>query len=190
MLRGLREGAFPGLSTFMRRPQQKHADLLVTQQRRSSETPVVAGRDPASIPKGRCAPRWTARLALLLIVLPFTTVSGPVRANDGALEYRLKAVFLYNLARFVEWPGGSQDQNGEAIVIGILGDDPFGPILESTIRGKNVDGRQLRVKRMEHVAETGSCHLLFISRSQTQHLAEILRRVPDRAILTVGDSEG
>ena len=131
------------------------------------------------------------RLIPLLTILLFrTALERTGGANDDALEYRLKAAFLYNFARFVEWPGGSQDQNGEAIVSGILGDDPFGPILESTIRGKNVDGRQLRVKRMEHVAETGSCHLLFISRSQTQHLAEILRRVPDRAILTVGDSEG
>ena len=143
------------------------------------------------MPRDPCAPKGIARLLLLLMVLPFTTASGPLRANDRALEYRVKAEFLYNFARFVEWPEGSQDQDREAVVIGILGEDPFGPTLESIIHGKNVGGKRLRVKRMEHLAEeTGGCHLLFISRSQTQHLAEILRRVQGRSVLTVGDSEG
>ena len=143
------------------------------------------------MPRDPCAPKGMARLLLLLIVLSFTTASGPVCADDRALEYRVKAEFLYNFARFVEWPEGSQDQDGEAIVIGILGEDPFGPTLESVIRGKNVGGKRLRVKRMEHlVEETGGCHLLFISQSQTERLPEILRRVQGGAVLTVGDSEG
>ena len=64
------------------------------------------------------------------------------------------------------------------------------PFWNPQSRGKNVDGRQLRVKKIEHIEETGACHLLFISQSEKQRLPEILRRVPDRAILTVGDSEG
>ena len=143
------------------------------------------------MPRDACAPKGMAWLLLLLIVLSFTTASGPLRANDRALEYRVKAEFLYNFARFVEWPEGSQDKDREAVVIGILGEDHFGPILETIIRGKNVGGKRVRVKRMEHLAEeTGGCHLLFISRSQTRHLAEILRRVQGRSVLTVGDSEG
>ena len=104
------------------------------------------------------------------------------------MEYRVKAAFLYNFARFVKWPNETQGRDNGAIVIGIFGDDPFGAILDATIRKKNVDGRRLRVKRIEDVAETSACHLLFISRSQAQRLPEILERVQDKPILTVSDS--
>lgn len=93
------------------------------------------------------------RLILLMTILLLpTALERTGGANDDAMEYRLKAAFLYNLARFVEWPGGSQDKNGEAIVIGILGDDPFGPILESTIprekrRRKATTGQEDRTHR-------------------------------------------
>ena len=91
------------------------------------------------------------------------------------------------------WSGrkGHKTRTAKPSSSGSLGEDPFGPILESIIRGKNVGGKRLRVKRMEHLAEeSGGCHLLFISRSQTERLPEILRRVQGRSVLTVGDSEG
>ena len=79
------------------------------------------------MPRDACAPKGMAWLLLLLIVLSFTTASGPLRANDRALEYRVKAEFLYNFARFVEWPEGSQDKDREAVVIGILRGGPLWP---------------------------------------------------------------
>jgi hypothetical protein len=96
------------------------------------------------------------------------------------LEYRVKAAFLYNFARFVTWPADSP-RTSEAVVIGILGKDPFGALLDSTVLGKTVGGKPFKVRRIPWEGDITGCHLVFIAAS----IAEL----SGSAVLTVGETD-
>jgi hypothetical protein len=104
-------------------------------------------------------------------------------------EYQVKAVFLYNFARFVDWPAKLFPDSGAPIVIGVLGDDPFGSYLDETVRGEKVNGRALNVQRYRKVSEIKSCQVLFISHSENDRLDQIVASLKGRGILTVGEAD-
>jgi hypothetical protein len=111
-------------------------------------------------------------------------------AQTGASrEYQVKAVFLFNFAQFVEWPRAAFAGTTSPLVIGILGGDPFGAYLEDTVREEKVNNRPLEIQRYHGVEEIKTCHVLFISRSEAQHLEQILASLKNRSILIVGDGD-
>jgi uncharacterized protein DUF4154 len=122
-----------------------------------------------------------------LACLPAT--SGAVAAR-ATREYDLKAAFLFNFARFVEWPADAFATDTTPITIGILGDDPFGRSLDDIVSNEAVRNRRLIVRRYSSVDEVESCHILFISASQAGRLDQILGRLGKRSVLTVGDTNG
>lgn len=105
-------------------------------------------------------------------------------------EHELKAAVLSNLAKFVEWPTNATPPTREPFVIGIIGTDPFGPVLDRLSRGQTVQGRELTVRRFQSDEELRSCQVLFVSRSETGRVPEILARVRGARILTVSESAG
>lgn len=107
-----------------------------------------------------------------------------------SLEHRVKAGFLYNFVRYVEWPKGTFGSSTNALVIGVLGEDPFGGMLDAAVAGKTVDNHPIRVERIQRVAQAGTCQYLFVSDSEKERLADILARLRDRSILTVSDVDG
>lgn len=127
------------------------------------------------------------RLALLL-VLAMLTAPSFVQAQPTR-EYQVKAAFLYNFAKFVEWPSRSPQTDEGPMVIGVLGTDTFGEALDS-LRDKSVMGRRVVVRKLIHIEEAKGCHVLFISSSERGRLAAILRAVRDQPVLTVADMEG
>jgi len=100
-------------------------------------------------------------------------------------EYQVKAVFLFNFAQFVDWPSIALPEDNSPLVIGILGDDPFGSFLDETIRGEEVKKHPIIVHRFRHVNDIKSCHILFINVPNTDDLIGTLK---GKSILTVGDS--
>ena len=108
--------------------------------------------------------------------------------RDPAPEYQIKAVFLFNFAQFVEWPAGAFPQAATPLVIGILGEDPFNGYLDETVRGETVNSHPLVVQRFRAVEEVKACHILFISRGETQRLTQILASLKGRYILVVSDA--
>jgi hypothetical protein len=135
--------------------------------------------------------RWTTlgqRLAWLcgFVLLGFAT---PAVAAEGApsAEYQLKAVFLFNFAQFVEWPAQAYRDAQAPLVIGILGEDPFGAFLDRLVRGEKVGDRPLIVRRFQRVDDITECHILFISRSEAPTLSQVLGRLKGRSLLTVSD---
>ena len=106
-----------------------------------------------------------------------------------AREYQVKAIFLYNFAQFVTWPAAAFPDAHMPIIIGILGDDPFGPFLEDAVRGEVIDGRSLTIKRFKGVEEGLDCHMLFVSKSERGYVGQILATVQGKSILTVGETE-
>ena len=75
------------------------------------------------------------------------------------------------------------------MIIGVLGNDPFGAYLDETVRGEKVNDRPLVVQRYRRVGEIKNCHVLFISQSETDRLEQILASLKGRNILTVGDMD-
>jgi hypothetical protein len=105
-------------------------------------------------------------------------------------EYQVKAAFLYNLAKFVEWPAQSFHSPTSPIVICILGHDPFGSALTDTVEGKELGGRALLVRQIPDARNAGTCHVVFVSSSEQKRLRSILQDLKASEALTVGDTEG
>lgn len=115
-----------------------------------------------------------------------------LRGASGASapnEYAVKSVFLYNFCRFIEWPGSAFAGANDPIVIGVLGDDPFGPLLDEAVAGETFRGRRIQIEHYRNAREIGRCHLLFISASESARMNEILAAVNGRSIVTVGETE-
>ena len=102
-------------------------------------------------------------------------------------EYDIKAVFLLNFTRFIEWPASDEAAENRPIVIGVLGDDPFGQGLDHAVRGERVNNRPLVVKRITRLDGPVNCAALFISRSERHRIGEILERLKGQPVLTVSD---
>lgn len=102
-------------------------------------------------------------------------------------EYQVKAVFLFNFSQFVEWPQESLPTPATPLVIGVLGKDPFGSFLDQTIDGEQVNGHPLTIKRFTKIQDVTTCHILFISDSERNRLADILKTTKGKSILTVSD---
>jgi uncharacterized protein DUF4154 len=133
----------------------------------------------------------TARsiLAALLIVgaLPAGAQSDAPVA-EAPTEYEVKAAFLYNFARFVEWP--PETLRAEPFVIAVLGRDPFGTVLDETVSGKTVAGRPIQVRRASRVEEVRDAQIVFVSASEAPNTPAILKALERPGLLTVGEVEG
>ncbi len=105
-------------------------------------------------------------------------------------EYQIKALFLFNFSQFIQWPPSAFTNADEPFRIGVLGNDPFDDFLDETVRGEKVDGHPLVIQRYESVDAVKDCQILFISRSESERMENILADLKGRNILTVGDSEG
>jgi hypothetical protein len=103
-------------------------------------------------------------------------------------EYQVKAAFIYNFAKFVQWPAGAFQTSNEPIVICVLGHDPFGRSLEDTVAGRTIDGRFLIVRQISNPKQVAGCHVLFISAPQDNDLPQMLSGITTRGVLTIGES--
>jgi hypothetical protein len=127
-------------------------------------------------------------LVACCLVLGLLSVTFGARVNAQASnEYQVKAAFLYNFAKFVDWPAEAFGGSGSPLVIGVVGDDPFGGALDQAINGKTIGGRPLVVRRLKWGQELRSCHVLFISSSERQRLPQIIQSLRGASVLTVGD---
>jgi len=123
--------------------------------------------------------RWLFALALLHAAAAQAAAPPP--------EYQLKAIFLFNFAQFVEWPPRATGGEQEPFVIGVLGDDPFGPYLDETVKGEKIGNHPMVVRRYRRAEEVGDCNVLFISRSESDRMGQIIAAFRGRSVLTVGD---
>ena len=111
--------------------------------------------------------------------------TGPV-----AGEYQVKAAFLYNFTKFTNWPPSAFASTTAPLVIGILGEDPFGQTIDDVIRGEVVGDRPLVVKRLRADEDLRGCHVLFVSRSEKERLPVVLRLLKGSPILSVSEING
>ena len=99
-------------------------------------------------------------------------------------ESEVKAVYLYNFGKFIQWP---VEPGQDAFVICVLGEDPFGPILDRILEGETLDGRPASPRRIADVGQAEGCRIVFISSSEARRLTPILEGLKGSRILTVSD---
>jgi hypothetical protein len=109
---------------------------------------------------------------------------------EGVLpEYRVKATYLYNFSKCVVWPPAAFPEADAPFVIGVLGQDPFGSLLDEVVANRSIGGRRIVVRRFRRPGDVRACQILFISRSERERLAQILSRLGRTGTLTVGETE-
>jgi len=133
------------------------------------------------------------RILHTLIFLAVTRLAstGKAQSTGGTrlTEYQVKAAFLFNFAKFVEWPASAFAIADQPITICIKGKDPFGKVLEQTVSNKTINGRKIVVKRSSQ-DDMSECQILFISSSEQDRLPQILKSLNGKSILTVADMNG
>jgi hypothetical protein len=135
----------------------------------------------------------TARTVAASVLLGASLVGAqpePAPTPPSPSEYEVKAAFLYNFARFVEWPAAALHDPGAPFVIAILGRDPFGSILDETVAGKTVAGRPIEVHRVPRVDDCRNAQIVYVSPSEHLNTAAILKALERPGVLTVGDTDG
>ena len=105
----------------------------------------------------------------------------------AAPEYSLKAAYLFNFTQFVEWPSNSFASAAAPLVIGVLGEDPFGGALDQAVKDKTVRGRSFEIRRYKQVGDVNGCHVLFVCASEARRVTGILAATRKSGILTVSD---
>lgn len=102
-------------------------------------------------------------------------------------EYRVKAAFLFNFAKFVDWPEDTSRDVKEPFAICVLGQDPFGKALDDVVAGKTIAGREVAVRRLTDARQAGGCSVVFVSPSASKRVLSTLTAT-QRGLLTVGDA--
>jgi len=127
----------------------------------------------------------SSRLKRLILGLLLATAA----QGQSAQEYRVKAAFLLNFARFVEWPPQEFKNATDPIAICVVGQNPFGSALEEAVTGKRVEGRTFLVRQLSSGQPVTGCQLLFVSASERNRLRAILGEIKIDGVLTVGDTD-
>jgi len=117
------------------------------------------------------------------------TVLGTSARAQVVDEYQLKAAFLYNFAKFVDWPPQAFKSPTDPIVICIVGKNPFGRNLDQAVKGQVVRGRSFIVRQVADLQQLSVCHMVFVAVSERKQLAAIFGEIKTSAVLTVGESE-
>jgi len=128
---------------------------------------------------------WILGSALALVAAPDLAAQA---ARPS--EYQVKAVFLFNFAQFVDWPPEAVADSQAPLTIGVLGENPFGDVLDATVRGERRGARSFVVRRYQRVEDIKICDILFISRPEGDRPEGVLADLKRRPILTVSDADG
>jgi hypothetical protein len=125
---------------------------------------------------------------LLLFLLLLSSSASRLFGAEALLEYQVKAVCVLNAVRFVSWPASAFENSDAPLVIGILGENPFGSTLQDVVKGETFQQRRIIVRRVR-VEEAAAVHVLFISHSENDHLPGILRALGGSSVLTISENE-
>jgi hypothetical protein len=138
----------------------------------------------------RKAARWLCNRGTLLCLMVGLGLDPALfcQETNGSLEYQVKAAFLLNFTKFIEWPASAFQQADSPISICILGVDPFGSALDQILSGELVNGRRVVAQRIKSAPPPQACHALFVSRPEKDG-----GKIPPGlgpGVLTVGEGEG
>jgi hypothetical protein len=142
--------------------------------------------------KGLRKSQAAACICLLAVCLRGVCIEaiGANKAADPAVtEYQVKALYLYYFAKFVDWPQNTFEDKTSPIIIGIIGDDAFGNLVEAIAKNKTAQEHPIAIRRLKWSSDLRSCHMLFISTFERKRLAQISAILHSRPILTITEME-
>ena len=139
---------------------------------------------PPTVPRSARISVITFAAVLLL------NLATPTRGQvSPSVEYQVKAAFLLNFAKFIDWPANAFPDEKTPFKVCIFGYDPFGSALDEIIRGKNINNRELLAQRIAAPPELKTCQIVFVSERGEKRLPEILNNLKDSSALVVGENE-
>jgi hypothetical protein len=141
----------------------------------------IPGRAPLSSHRFR---PWfiAAAVAWVLVAVPC------LRAQSSKpTDYDVKAAYLFNFGHFIEWPANVASAQNDSFTVCVLGQDPFGPVLDATLAGEKIAGKRVAAMRISTPQESGNCQILFLSSAGKPQLDTIIKALNKRAVLTVSD---
>ncbi len=122
--------------------------------------------------------------ATLIFLIPLTLNA----QNSSADEYQLKAAFVYNFTRFVEWPASGSNRPGVPFVISVLNEDRLADKIHELVKGEQIGSRPIVVRRLNKKSEIGNCNILYVSGKDASELKDQLSNISRRGVLTVSDA--
>ena len=129
--------------------------------------------------------------ATTLATLMSLAAATPTRAQASpSVEYQVKAAFLFNFAKFVEWPSDGFQNQKDPIILCVFRHDPFGSTLDEIIRGKTINNREVMARRVNELPDLKGCQLVFVSSAEDKRLSEVLSNLNGTSALVVGESDG
>lgn len=129
---------------------------------------------------------WHAGTLFATGVLAVSLAAGAKTQGNKHSEFEIKAAYLYNFGRFVEWPPESLE-NEKSFQVCVLGRDPFGSALDKILANEKIQGKPAIARRISEASAVKGCQVLFISSSEEARLGEILTVMDSKSVLTVSD---
>jgi YfiR/HmsC-like len=105
-------------------------------------------------------------------------------------EYEVQAAYLSNFGRFVEWPVRAGANERDPFYICVLGQDPFGPLLDAALKGETIGGAPMAARRVAGVSDTANCRIVYVNPSKDTPLKSVLATLGNANVLTVSDAAG
>lgn len=125
----------------------------------------------------------------LILVLAVTLCCGRLCAFAAEeVEYKVKAAFLLNFAKFITWPATAKPAEG--FVLCIVGNDPFGSALAG-IENKEVGGKKVQLRFPgTNGDELGQCRMVFVSKSEQRNVGRIIGLLGTSPVASISDIDG
>ncbi len=145
---------------------------------------------PQNAQPGATRRRWNAWLAAAgfwALCVPSSLPGFEARAANVPTEFQVKAAFLFNFLKFTEWPASAFPDAAAPLIIGVVGNDPFGRTLDDLVKGERIKQHPLVVRRFRSGEDCTPCHVLFISRSEQASLPDLLGSLKQKPVLTISD---
>ena len=127
--------------------------------------------------------QWTLVFFLTAVVALAQNTNIPLS------ETQVKALCLYNFAKYVEWPAGQITNSSAPLSIGIMGNDDFAAILKTLVQGKTINSHPIAIQTLKPGDEVRQCQILFVNASENKRLGDLLKPLKSLPILTVGEGE-
>ncbi len=134
--------------------------------------------------------RNRALLSLMVAAGLMLSATAPVSGSATPNEQQVEAAYLFNFARYVDWPGSAFDGATAPLRICVLGDDEFVTVARTSVGDRKVAERPVTVEGRSSVSASRSCHILFIAASSRDVESEVISDLGSKSVFTVSDSEG
>lgn len=130
---------------------------------------------------------YKSQVIFLLWIVAFINL--PIKSfTQQYTEYELKAAYIFNFGKFVQWPEEAFKKSTDPFIIGIFGNDPFGEILQQTIQNKTLQNRPIIIINILNIEDASTCHILFICKTNKFNLTQVIQSLNNKPVLTIGDN--